>query len=63
MYDITCYVREISCRYCKIYHYLVLCKAEGYMIESHTTHSSLRDVLKMHLSTFSGRLSENCGYI
>jgi len=40
-------VREISCRYCKIYHYLVLCKAKGYMVESHTTHSSLRDVLKM----------------
>jgi len=41
------YVREISYPYRKIYHYLVLCKAKGYMVESYITHSSLRDVLKM----------------
>jgi len=29
------------------------------MVESHITHSSLRDVLKI-LSTFSERFSENC---
>jgi len=37
-------LREISCRYCKIYHYLILCK--GYMVESHTTHISLRNFSK-----------------
>jgi len=42
-------MREIS-RYYKIYlFYLVLCKAKGYMVESHTTHSSLRDIPKMNL--------------
>jgi len=47
MIHTTRYMREISCRYCKIYHYLVLRKTKEYMVESHTTHSSLRDVLKM----------------
>jgi len=51
-------MREISCRYCKIY-YLILCKAKGYMVESHNTQFSTR-CSKDVLSTFSGRLSENC---
>jgi len=45
-------MQEISCRYYKIYHYLVLCKAKGYMIESHTTQFSKR-CSKDILSTFS----------
>jgi len=59
------YVREISCQYCKIYHYLVLYKAKGYMVESHTTHNSLRDVLKMSwvCSQDISRRTVFCGYI
>jgi len=30
-------MREISCPYYKIYHYLILCKAKGYMVESRWT--------------------------
>jgi len=52
-------VQKISCWYCKIYHYLVLYKAKGYMVESHTTHSSLRDALKMSWVRFSGHFSGN----
>jgi len=54
------YVREINYRYCKICHYLILlCKAKEYMIESHNIQFSKR-CSKDVLSTFSGRLSENC---
>jgi len=44
-----CFVREISYRYWKIYHYLVLCKAKGYRIPYNTQFSKARIRLEIEI--------------